>query len=119
MRLNHLMLTVRNLAQSRDWYVSRLGLKVEFEASDIKFAALEDESGFGFLMQEGDVCGDPSANIKIYFQADDVDRFYQSLANLGVEFDYPPQQNVWGYGPQLKDPNGSVLRIFDQRSITK
>jgi catechol 2,3-dioxygenase-like lactoylglutathione lyase family enzyme len=31
MRLNHLMLTVRNLTQSRDWYVSKLGLKVEFE----------------------------------------------------------------------------------------
>jgi catechol 2,3-dioxygenase-like lactoylglutathione lyase family enzyme len=46
MRLNHLMLTVGNLAQSRDWYVSMLGLKVEFEVPDIKFAALEDESGF-------------------------------------------------------------------------
>ena len=50
MRLNHLMLTVRNLAQSRDWYVSKLGLKIEFEVPDIKFAALEDDSGFGFLV---------------------------------------------------------------------
>jgi catechol 2,3-dioxygenase-like lactoylglutathione lyase family enzyme len=40
MRLNHLMLTVGDLAQSTDWYVSKPGLKVEFEVPDIKFAAL-------------------------------------------------------------------------------
>jgi catechol 2,3-dioxygenase-like lactoylglutathione lyase family enzyme len=47
MRLNHLMLTVRNLGESRDWYVSKLGLKVEFEVPEKRFAALEDDSGFG------------------------------------------------------------------------
>jgi len=53
MRLNHLMLTVSNLAQSRDWYVSKLGLKVEFEVPEINFAALEDDSGFGSCCRKG------------------------------------------------------------------
>jgi catechol 2,3-dioxygenase-like lactoylglutathione lyase family enzyme len=119
MRLNHLTLTVGNLAQSREWYVSNLGLKVEFEVPGIKFAALEDDSGFGFLLQEGSISGDPAANIKIYFQADDVDEFHHRLKQSGIYFDHPPQENVWGYGPQLKDPNGYVLRVFDNRSVTK
>ena len=119
MRLNHLMLTVRNLAETRDWYVSKLGLKVEFEVPDLKFAALEEDSGFGLLLQEGEVSGDPAANIKIYFEVEDVDNFHQSLKQLGVHFDHPPQKNVWGYGPQLRDPNGYVLRVFDHRSVTE
>jgi predicted enzyme related to lactoylglutathione lyase len=119
MRLNHLTLTVRNLPHSRNWYVAQLGLKVEFEVSEIKFAALEDDSGFGLLLQEGDISGDPAANLTLYFQADNVDDFYHRLQQSGAQFDHPPQQNVWGYGPQLKDPNGYVLRIFDQRSVTK
>ena len=119
MRLNHLMLIVRNLAQSSDWYVSKLGLKVEFEVPEIKFAALEDDSGFGFLLQEGQISGDPAANIAIYFEADDVDELHHRLEQLGVAFDHAPRKNVWGYGPQLKDPNGYLLRVFDHRSVTK
>jgi catechol 2,3-dioxygenase-like lactoylglutathione lyase family enzyme len=119
MRLNHLMLTVRELAQSRNWYVSNLGLKVEFELPDIKFAALEDDSGFGFLLQEGEIRVDPAANITIYFEADDVDELHDRLERVGIHFDHPPRKNVWGYGPQVRDPNGYVLRIFDHRSVTK
>jgi len=119
MRLNHLMLTVRDLAQSRDWYLSKLGLKVEFEVPDIKFAALEDDWGFGLLLQEGQVRGDPAVNIKIYFEVADVDQLHHRLEQLDVHFDHPPQKNVWGYGPQLTDPNGYVLRFFDHRSVTK
>ena len=119
MRLNHLMLTVRDLAQSKDWYVSNLGLKVEFEVPDIKFAALQDDSGFGFLLQEGHLSGGPADNIKIYFESKDVDQLHRSLEGHGVHFDHPPQKNVWGYGPQLRDPSGYVLRFFDHRSVTE
>jgi catechol 2,3-dioxygenase-like lactoylglutathione lyase family enzyme len=119
MRLNHLMLTVRSLAESKEWYVSNLGLKVEFAVPDINFAALEEDSGFGLLMQEGQISGDPTANIKIYFEAEDVDEFHRRLEQRGVPFDHPPQENAWGYGPQLKDPNGYVLRVFDHRSVTR
>lgn len=55
MRLSHLTLTVRNLGQSSNWYVSKLGLKVEFEVPEMKFAALEDDSGFGLLLQESEI----------------------------------------------------------------
>jgi predicted enzyme related to lactoylglutathione lyase len=99
--------------------VSKLGLKAEFEVTEIKFTALEDDSGFGFLLQEGEISGDPAANITIYFEADDVDELHHRLEQLGVPFDHPPQKTVWSYGPQLKDPNGYVLRIFDHRSVTK
>ena len=62
--------------------------------------------------------GDPAANLKVYFECDDVDELYIRLHKSGVQFDHPPQKNSWGYGPQLKDPNEYVLRFFDRRSVT-
>jgi catechol 2,3-dioxygenase-like lactoylglutathione lyase family enzyme len=98
MKLNHLMLVVRNLVQSRDWYVSNLRLKIEFEVPNIKFAALEDTRASVSCLQEGEISGDRAANIKIYFEADNVDELHHRLERAGIHFDHPPQNKVWGYG---------------------
>jgi catechol 2,3-dioxygenase-like lactoylglutathione lyase family enzyme len=118
MRLNHLMLTVKDVKASRNWYVAHLGLTVEFEVPDLRFIALKDDSGFGFLMQQGQPSGDPAQNVKIYFEVEDVDQLYAKLQGH-LRFEHPPQNNVWGYGPQLRDPDGYVLRFFDHRSVTQ
>jgi catechol 2,3-dioxygenase-like lactoylglutathione lyase family enzyme len=119
MKLNHLSLIVRDYAKSRDWYVANLGLKLEFEVPENQFAALEDDSGFGFLLSQGSPGRDAGDSFSIYFEVDDVDKLFARLSSKGIAFDHPPQKTQWGYGPQLRDPDGYVLRFFDHRSITK
>ncbi len=118
MTLNHLGLVVRDIAESRDWYTSNLGLSLEFEVPERRFAALEDDSGFGLLLSQGDVTPDPVSPI-IYFEVRDVDELCRDLMAKGVRFDYPPRQTEWGYGPQLRDPDGYIVRFFDHRSVTE
>ncbi|MGH7934591.1 MAG: VOC family protein [Candidatus Binataceae bacterium] len=121
MKLNHLALTVKDAAASRDWYIANLGLKLEFEVPDVGLAAVEDDSGFGLLLRKGALSGEPAENLKVYevyFEVDDVDQLYSRLAARQIAFDHPPQRTAWGYGPQLRDPNGYILRFFDHRSVT-
>src|SRR6202007_775558 len=84
---------VRILARSSDWHVSKLGLKVEFEVPDMKVAALEDDSGFGLLLQEGEISGDPAVSVTIYFEAANVDELHHRLEQVGIRFDHPPKKN--------------------------
>jgi len=45
-KLSHLQITVRDAIRSRDWYVTNIGLKVEFEVPLQGFVALEDDWGW-------------------------------------------------------------------------
>ena len=38
---------------------------------------------------------------------------------IGVEIVHEPKRTAWGYGPELRDPDGYIVRLFDHRSITK
>jgi catechol 2,3-dioxygenase-like lactoylglutathione lyase family enzyme len=50
MKFDHLNLPVSDLDRSRDWYVSTLGLKVEFEVPDRRTVALQDGEGFAIFL---------------------------------------------------------------------
>ena len=52
MKFDHLNLPVSNLDRSRDWYISTLGLKVEFEIAASRTVALQDGEGFAIFLQE-------------------------------------------------------------------
>ena len=52
MKFDHLNLPVSNLDRSRDWYVSTLGLKVEFEIAASRTVSLQDGEGFAIFLQE-------------------------------------------------------------------
>ena len=52
MKFDHLAIPVTNCARSRDWYVTTLGLKVEFEMPERRAAALQDSDGFAIFLQE-------------------------------------------------------------------
>ncbi len=116
MNLNHICLTVKRAAESRDWYVGSLGLKLEHEDPKSGFVGLEDHGGFGLLLQQGDLKTDPAAILSIYFEVENVDDLHRELAAKGSRFEHPPKQTGWGYGPEIKDPNGYVIRFFDSRS---
>ena len=118
-KLNHLMIVVRDAAKSRDWYVKNLGLKVEFQVPAQGFVALEDDWGMALLISEGKPSKGAASGFVMHFEVEDVDARYLAMKGKRVTFVHPPKQTVWGYGPEMTDPVGYVVRLFDHRSISK
>jgi catechol 2,3-dioxygenase-like lactoylglutathione lyase family enzyme len=115
MKFDHLALPVSNLDRSREWYTSTLGLKVEFEIPSRRAVALQDGEGFGiFLEERADVAPN---GIALWFQVDDVDRTVADWTARGVVVAQGPQKNFWGYGPELADPDGYIVRLWDERTM--
>jgi predicted enzyme related to lactoylglutathione lyase len=115
MKFDHLNLPVSNLERSRAWYASVLGLKVEFEVPDRRTVALNDGEGFAIFLQERP--GVAPNGVALWFQVDDVDAAYAQWTARGVAFAHAPRKNFWGYGPELADPDGYLVRLWDERSM--
>jgi catechol 2,3-dioxygenase-like lactoylglutathione lyase family enzyme len=115
-RLNHLTIPVQHFAPSRDWYVSHLGLKVGFEIGERKTVALQDDAGFTVFLVEAQLR--PSvACCTLTFQVDDVETKYRELSSRGVPFEKAPQKLFWGYGAELRDPDGYLTYLWDELSM--
>jgi uncharacterized glyoxalase superfamily protein PhnB len=114
-RLDHLTIPVKQHAVARDWYVSNLGLRVEFEVAERKTVALQDDAGFTLFLVESDEIG--SSPRTLTFQVHDVETTYQKLASRGIAFEKAPQKLFWGYGAELRDPDGYLLYLWDEASM--
>jgi catechol 2,3-dioxygenase-like lactoylglutathione lyase family enzyme len=114
--LDHLTIFVSNLTRSKSWYTSVLGLAVEFEVPAHSAVALQDTGGFAlFLEQRSDFRGNPSCILT--FRVDDVDRRVAEIRANGVAVESLPQKLFWGYGAELLDPDGYVVRLWDEKSM--
>ena len=114
MRLDHLGVDVAELPRTRDWYVSVLGLTVEFENADPPVVGLRDDGDFTLILAE--TGGDPS-RCNLFFQVDDVAATHRALVERGVTFQRAPGRNAWGYGAELLDPDGRLVGLWDERSM--
>lgn len=113
-RLDHLGIPVRDHARSRDWYVAHFGLVVEFEVPERKTVALRDDAGLTlFLVESPDVA--PSCTLT--FQVDDVEAKHRQMSGAGLVFEKAPQKLFWGYGAELRDPDGYLLYLWDERTM--
>ena len=115
-RISHLVLPVSDLSKSSDWYVGKLGLKVERERDGV--VGIKDESGLTiFLLKtSGSLAGQ---KITLTIQVDDVDRKHEELASIGVEFVSPPKLQFWGYGAEVLDPDGYSNHLWDEVTMAK
>jgi predicted enzyme related to lactoylglutathione lyase len=116
-RLNHLTLFVGDRSVASDWYVSNLDLEVEFEVAETASTALRDPQDFAIFLEERS-SDDGAPRCVLYFQVDDVDVEYRRLEQNDVQIAHTPQQTAWGYGPEVVDPDGHLVRLWDQRSVT-
>jgi catechol 2,3-dioxygenase-like lactoylglutathione lyase family enzyme len=114
--LDHLTIAVSDLSRSRAWYTSVLGLQVEFEVPAHSAVALQDSGGFTVFLEQrsGNFC---HPGCVLTFRIDDVDRRSAELQSRGIAFDAPPQKLFWGYGAELKDPDGYLIRLWDEVSM--
>jgi catechol 2,3-dioxygenase-like lactoylglutathione lyase family enzyme len=114
LKFDHLALPVSDVAASRAWYVGTLGLAVEFEIVERKTVAVRDEHDFTIFLREGDA---PAQGIAMWFQVDDVDASFAAMSARGVVFHHAPEKKFWGYGAELKDPDGNLVRLWDEKSM--
>ena len=114
-RLDHLTIPVKQHTVARDWYVSNLGLRVEFEVAERKTVALQDDAGFTLFLVESDEIR--STPCTLTFQVDDLERTHRELSSRGVVFEKAPQKLFWGYGAELRDPDGYLLYLWDETSM--
>ncbi len=115
-RVDHLGIPVRDVARSREWYTTCFGFQVEFEVAERRTVALRDDADLTlFLVETSDAPIVPSCTLT--FQVDDVESTYRELADSGVAFEKAPQKPFWGYGAELRDPDGYLEYLWDQRSM--
>ncbi len=115
MKFDHLNLPVSNLDRSRDWYVSTLGLKVEFEVAASRTVALQDGEGFAIFLQEkpGVARTAPRCGSRSTMST----RSTPNGRRAALPSAHGPQKNFWGYGPELADPDGYLVRLWDERTM--
>lgn len=114
LKFDHLALPVADWKASRDWYVGTLGLSVEFEIPDRLTAAVRDEFDFTIFLVEAKT---PAAGVALWFQVADVDATYAELLRRGTRFNHAPAKMFWGYGAELPDPDGHLIRLWDEKSM--
>jgi catechol 2,3-dioxygenase-like lactoylglutathione lyase family enzyme len=116
LKLDHLRIPVADLARARAWYVDTLGLTVEFEVPDRRTVALQDSHGFTIFLQEAPAPVRPGGSA-LWFQVADVEATFEAWSARGVAFSHGPRTSYWGYGAELQDPDGYLVRLWDERSM--
>jgi catechol 2,3-dioxygenase-like lactoylglutathione lyase family enzyme len=116
LKLDHLRIPVTDLARSRAWYVTALGLRVEFEVRERQTVALQDTDDFTIFLQRAPSAVRPDG-CALWFRVADVDATFAEWSARAVEFAHAPQKTYWGYGAELRDPDGYLIRLWDERSM--
>jgi catechol 2,3-dioxygenase-like lactoylglutathione lyase family enzyme len=115
-KFDHVRIPVADLTRSRAWYLRTLGLTVEFEVPERKTVALQDSDGFTIFLQEVPARVQPNG-AALWFQVGDVDATFTEWSGCGIEFSHGPRKVYWGYGAELTDPDGYLIRLWDERSM--
>jgi len=118
MKFDHLSIPVSDVVRSRDWYVATLGLKVEFEIPDRSTVALQDSDGFAIFLQE-ERSPFSADGYAMWFQVADVDATFTEWSARGIAFRHGPRKSYWGYGVELADPDGYLVRLWDKHSMQR
>ena len=116
MKFDHLSIPVTDVSRSREWYVTTLGLRVEFELPERRAIALQDSDGFAIFLQETAAPINPNG-CALWFQVEDVEKTFAAWSARGVAFTHGPRKSFWGYGAELADPDGYLVRLWDEYSM--
>ena len=113
-KLDHLGLFVADVGACRDWYTSVIGMIVEFESADPPAIGLQDDNDFTLILSPA---APEKSSCSIFFQVDNVMKTYDDLHSRGIEFLHQPQNNAWGFGAELLDPDGRLVGLWDEKSM--
>ncbi len=57
------------------------------------------------------------ARCGLTLQVQDVEATYRDLTARGLAFEHAPQKLFWGYGAEVRDPDGYLLMLWDVTSM--
>jgi catechol 2,3-dioxygenase-like lactoylglutathione lyase family enzyme len=115
LKLSHvtsIMLGVRDLNTSIEFYRDKLGLKVKMQEAQL---ALLDAGPITLGLSPGHVRLAPQVNgaTEVVFQVEDVRSARQTLIDRGVAFMNEPRQvTPTDWAAHFRDPDGHLLSIF-------
>ena len=113
-KVSHMVLPVSDVHKARDWYVNKLGFKLEREREEA--VGIKDESGLTiFLIKTATSLA--GQKITLTIQVDNVESKHQELASLGVKFVSPPKRQFWGFGAEVLDPDGYMNHLWDESTM--
>ncbi|WP_314589264.1 VOC family protein [Paenibacillus terrigena] len=114
-RVTHVMVPVKKLSESIEWYTSNLGFNVKWKRNDNKMAILELPQGPHFFLRESrnetnahfllndDICP------VIGLEAKDIRRLLEDLKNKGVQIGEVREERGEGMDFDFYDINGNML----------
>lgn len=111
-RVSNIMLGVRELAQSLDFYHGKLGLAIKMQLSEL---ALLDAGPVGLGLSTGHARMAPhiAGATEVVFQVENVRAAYKALSGKGVIFlNEPRQATPSEWAAHFRDPDGHLLSIF-------
>jgi predicted enzyme related to lactoylglutathione lyase len=53
----------------------------------------------------------------LWFQVPDVDATFTDWSTRGIPFAHGPRKSYWGYGAELAEPDGYLIRLWDEQSM--
>lgn len=111
-RISTVMLGVRDLKTSLDFYHGKLGLAIKMQEPQI---AILDAGHITLGLSPGHVRLAPQVNgaTEVVFQVENVRSTRQALIDRGVEFMNEPRQvTPTDWAAHFRDPDGHLLSIF-------
>ena len=114
-RLGHFAIPVRDLARSREWYVGNFGFKVEIDVPERRTVGLQDDADQTLFLEE--TAADIAPACRFALEVADVEAKYRELSKQGVNFEKSPQKLYWGYGAEVRDPDGYLISLWDEHSM--
>lgn len=111
-RIGSVMLGVRDLTKSLNFYHEKLGLPVKMQEAQL---ALLDAGPITLGLSTSHVRLSPQVNgaTEVVFQVENVRATRHTLINRGVEFMNEPRQvTPTEFAAHFRDPDGHLLSIF-------
>jgi catechol 2,3-dioxygenase-like lactoylglutathione lyase family enzyme len=96
---------VRDLAASREYYVSKLGFKVDWEAPPVVCVS---NGRCAIFLCDGDQ-GNPGA--WVWVGVGDVEVLHEELKLKDAKIRHAPTNYAWALEMQVEDLDGNILRI--------
>lgn len=117
------LVTVRDMARSRDFYERLLGQKVKYDfGENITYEgdfALHEERHFRSLLGEGAAPFDAGTghDFELYFETDDIEAIVRKLEDERTEFIHRIKEQPWGQRVmRLYDPDRHIVEIGEPMS---
>jgi catechol 2,3-dioxygenase-like lactoylglutathione lyase family enzyme len=115
LRIGMVMLGVRDMARSLDFYRDALGLPVQFSSGEFSFLGA---GAVGLVLRHASDLPAPADDRQgeIVFQVEDVDAAYRDLRSHGVSFRVEPRVvNADQFAADFRDPDGHVHSNYGPR----